>query len=68
MTRRLTYDQRVQARIIVATYMIDVEGMDSREAAELVSFYTEPELASTSKYYRRQPEFQALLKPEWRTS
>ena len=68
MAKRLTYDQRVQARIIIATYMIDVEGMDSREAAELVSFYTEPELASTSKYYRRQPEFQALLKPEWRIS
>ena len=68
MAKRLTYDQRVQARIIIATYMIDVQGMDSREAAELVSFYTGPELASASKYYRRQPEFQALLKPEWRIS
>ena len=68
MAKRLTYDQCVQARIIIATYMIDVEGMDSKDASELVSFYTGPELASASKYYRRQPEFQAFLKPEWRTS
>ena len=68
MTRRLTYDQRVQARIIVATYMIDVDGRDSRKATEIVKSYSDSELASMSKYYRRQPEFQAFLKPEWRTS
>ena len=60
-------DQRIKDRIAIHQYMTKVDGMDSAEAYEIVRSYTFSELTSMAKYYRRQPEYQATLKPEFRT-
>jgi hypothetical protein len=68
MTKRLTRDQRIHARIAILNYLTEIDGRPAGEAYKIVVSLTPSELRDRSTLYRGDPRYQALLKPEYRTT